>query len=106
MSNHRRTFLKQAATLAGAFSAASLFNQLHAEDFKMASKKVEHLDAGSIAGDEDYWSMIQNAYTVNPSIINLNNGGVSPSPLVVQQAVARFNDLANEGSVLFYVAYT
>ena len=101
MSNQRRTFLKQAATLAGAFSAASLFNQLHAEEWKHASKRIEHLDAAQVAEDEDYWSMIQSAYTVNPSIINLNNGGVSPSPLVVQQAVARFNDLANEGPSYF-----
>jgi len=97
MLNHRRVFLKQAATLAGAFSAASLFNQVHAEEWKKASLRVDHLDAAQVAQDEDYWSIIQNAYTVNPSIINLNNGGVSPSPLVVQQAVARFNDLSNEG---------
>jgi selenocysteine lyase/cysteine desulfurase len=101
MSNNRRVFLKQAATLAGAFSAASLFNQLHAEEWKHASKKIDHLDAVQAATDEDYWSIIQNAYTVNPSIINLNNGGVSPAPLVVQQAVARFNDLSNEGPSYF-----
>ena len=97
MSNDRRVFLKQAATLAGAFSATSLFNQVHAEEWKRASKRMDHLNAAQVARDEDYWSIIQNAYTVNPSIINLNNGGVSPSPLVVQQAVARFNDLSNEG---------
>lgn len=101
MTNQRRTFLKQAATLAGAFSAASLFNQLHAEEWKRATNKIDHLDATRVAEDEDYWSIIQNAYTVNPGIINLNNGGVSPAPLVVQQAVARFNDLANEGPSYF-----
>jgi selenocysteine lyase/cysteine desulfurase len=101
MSNDRRVFLKQAATLAGAFSAASLFNQLHAEEWKHASKKIDHLDAVQAATDEDYWSIIQSAYTVNPGIINLNNGGVSPAPLVVQQAVARFNDLSNEGPSYF-----
>lgn len=101
MSTDRRVFLKQAATLAGTFSAASLFNQLHAEEWKHASKKIGHLDDVQAAADEDYWSIIQNAYTVNPSIINLNNGGVSPSPLVVQQAVARFNDLSNEGPSYF-----
>src|SRR5579862_7515795 len=97
MSNNRRVFLKQAAALAGAFSATSLFNQLHAEEWKIASERIEHLDATQAASDEDFWNVIQNAYTVNPSIINLNNGGVSPAPLVVQQAVARFNDLSNEG---------
>ena len=97
MTNDRRVFLKQAATLAGAFSAASLFNQVHAEEWKRASKRMDHLDAAQVAQDEDYWSIIQNAYTVSPEIINLNNGGVSPSPLVVQQAVARLNDMANMG---------
>lgn len=101
MTNDRRIFLKQAATLAGAFSAASLFNHLHAEEWKHASQKISHLDAEQVAADEDYWSIIQSAYTVNPSIINLNNGGVSPAPSVVQQAVARFNDLANEGPSYF-----
>ena len=36
-----------------------------------------------------------------PSIINLNNGGVSPSPRVVQEAVERFNKLSNEGPSYF-----
>ena len=50
-----------------------------------------------MAQNEDYWSVIQQAYSVNPDLINLNNGGVSPSPIVVQQAVERYNQLANEG---------
>jgi selenocysteine lyase/cysteine desulfurase len=95
--NDRRIFLKQAATLAGAFSVNSLFNQAHAADWQKASKKIQSLDAAQAAEDEDYWSVIQRSYTVNPNIINLNNGGVSPSPLVVQQAVERYNQLSNEG---------
>ena len=35
-------------------------------------------------------------YAVSPSILNLNNGGVSPQPLVVQEAFERYNRLANE----------
>jgi len=101
MSNDRRIFLKQAATLAGAFSVNSLFNQAHAEDFKKASQKVSHLSNQQIAEDEDYWSAIQRSYSVNPNIINLNNGGVSPSPIVVQQAVERYNQMANEGPSYF-----
>ena len=30
-------------------------------------------------------------------MINLNNGGVSPAPIVVQEAVERYNELTNEG---------
>ncbi len=97
MTNDRRVFLKQAATLAGAFSVNSLFNQAHAADWQKASQKVKHLTDAAVAGDEDFWRVVQQSYTVNPNIINLNNGGVSPSPLVVQQAVERYNQLSNEG---------
>ncbi len=97
MTNDRRVFLKQAAALAGAFSANSLFNQVHAADWQKASQKVKHLTDAEVAGDEDFWRVVQQSYTVNPNIINLNNGGVSPSPLVVQQAVERYNQLSNEG---------
>lgn len=93
----RRTFLKRAATLAGAFSVNSLFHQAHAADWAAASAPIAHLSPDLAAQNEDYWSVIQRAYTVDPNLINLNNGGVSPAPLVVQQAVARYNELANEG---------
>ena len=101
ITNDRRIFLKQAAALAGAFSANSLFNQAHAADWQTASRKIQHLDAAQAAQDEDYWSVIQRSFSVNPNIINLNNGGVSPSPIVVQQAVERYNQLANEGPSYF-----
>jgi selenocysteine lyase/cysteine desulfurase len=101
MTPSRRNFLKQAAVLAGAFSANSLFNQAHAADWQKAGEKVKYLSDAQIATDEDYWSEIQRAFTVNPNIIILNNGGVSPSPLVVQQAVERYNQLSNEGPSYF-----
>ena len=95
--NSRRSFLKQAATLAGAFSASSLFSQAHAAEFLAAEAKIAHLSPELAAQNEDYWSVIQRAYSVNPDLINLNNGGVSPAPIVVQQAVERYNELSNEG---------
>ena len=101
ISSNRRSFLKRTAVLAGAFSADSLFHQAHAADLQAASRAVGHLDAAGVAQNEDYWSVIQRAYSVNPSLINLNNGGVSPAPLVVQQAVERYNQMANEGPSYF-----
>jgi selenocysteine lyase/cysteine desulfurase len=98
---HRRQFIQQVGLLAGAFSAHSLFNQLHAESFEKANRNVKHFSAEELAADEDYWSVIQQSFTVNPNIINLNNGGVSPSPRVVQEAVERYNKLSNEGPSYF-----
>src|SRR3954451_6318811 len=93
--NDRRSFLKTA--LAGAFSANSLYHRAHAADWNAASSAVSHLDASAVSQNEDYWSVIQRGYSVSTQIINLNNGGVSPAPVVVQQAVERYNQMTNEG---------
>lgn len=46
--------------------------------------------------DESFWYQIKMAFSVSPTLINLNNGGVSPQPKVVQDAVERYNKLSNE----------
>lgn len=51
-----------------------------------------------IASDEPFWREVQQAFTVNRSIINLNNGGVSPSPRIVQEAMKRYLDFSNEAT--------
>jgi len=93
----RRKFLHQMGLLAGAFSANSLFNQLHAASWEQAGARINHLSPEAAAMDEDYWSVIQQSFTVNSNLIILNNGGVSPSPRVVQEAVERYNRMSNEG---------
>jgi selenocysteine lyase/cysteine desulfurase len=102
-TTNRRVFLRSAAAVAAAvpaanaFAANSLFRRMHGADFAAASGAVAHLNAADVAQNEDFWAVIQRSYSVNPDIINLNNGGVSPAPIVVQQAVERYNQLANEG---------
>ena len=98
---NRRTFLKHAMLTAGAFSASSLFNLSLAGGFSKANEAVDGFTPEEVASDEDYWSIIQQAYTVDPNIINLNNGGVSPSPRIVQEAVERYNKFANEAPSYF-----
>jgi len=46
--------------------------------------------------DEDFWSGIARAFTVDRSLVNLNNGGVSPSPAWVQEAMKGHLDFSNE----------
>src|SRR6266853_4711741 len=60
------------------------------KEVKAASRSVTHLTPQQAAIDEDYWSVIQNAFTVTRGIINLNNGGVSPSPRIVTEALVRY----------------
>jgi selenocysteine lyase/cysteine desulfurase len=92
----RRKFIQKIAGLTAAFSAPSLLQQAWAADWEKVHQKAGGLTPQELAADEDYWSVIQQAYTVNPNMVNLNNGGVSPSPRVVQEAVERFNQLSNE----------
>lgn len=93
----RRKFIQKMGLLAGAFSANSLFNELHAASFSAANRKVEGLSPETVAADEDYWSAIQQGYSADTNIIILNNGGVSPAPRIVQEALERYNRTANQG---------
>ena len=49
--------------------------------------------------DETYWREIQQGFTLDRTIINLNNGGCCPSPRVVHEAFKRYLDLSNEAPV-------
>src|SRR5205823_7178489 len=87
---HRRNFLSLAGKSLGlaalsSSTIASLLKEIHA-----ATKMVAHLTPEQAAMDEDYWATIQNAFTVTRGIINLNNGGVSPSPRLVTEALVRY----------------
>ncbi|MFQ5536888.1 MAG: aminotransferase class V-fold PLP-dependent enzyme, partial [Gemmatimonadota bacterium] len=50
---------------------------------------------GEVAKDEDFWAEVARAFTVDRALINLNNGGVSPSPGWVQDAMKRHLDFSN-----------
>ena len=50
---------------------------------------VKSTDPKELARDEDFWFEVAQAFSVDRSIVNLNNGGVSPSPRIVQQAMTR-----------------
>ncbi len=56
--------------------------------------------AAELADDEDFWREIQNAFTLDRAIINLNNGGVSPSPRIVQEAMQRYLAISNTAPVV------
>jgi isopenicillin-N epimerase len=86
----RRNFLALAGKGLGlaaltSSTVASLLKQVEA-----ATKSVSHLTPEQAAMDEDYWATIQNAFTVTRGIVNLNNGGVSPSPRMVTEALVRY----------------
>lgn len=97
MSSRRRFVQKMAQFSAAAFATSSLMEELHAADLQQAYRLLDEGKPDSDAYNEAFWSVFQQGYTVNSNIINLNNGGVSPAPRVVQEALKRYNDMANEG---------
>lgn len=52
--------------------------------------------AADLADDEAYWSTIQRAFDADRTMVNLNNGGVSPSPSHVLEAMIRDLRFSNE----------
>jgi selenocysteine lyase/cysteine desulfurase len=52
--------------------------------------------AQSLADDETYWSHIQRAFDMDRTMINLNNGGISPTPTHVLQQMVRDLQFVNE----------
>ncbi len=97
----RRDFIKKVGALSGVFTGLSVFNELTAATVAAANQKIALLSAAEAATNEDYWQVIQQSFTVNSNFINLNNGGVSPSPKIVQEAVERYNNLTNQGPSYF-----
>jgi isopenicillin-N epimerase len=49
-----------------------------------------------VAQDEDFWRQIQEAFTLDRTLTNLNNGGVCPSPRAVHEAMKRYLDISNQ----------
>lgn len=66
-------------------SVASLIQNVTAATIQKA-----HLSPEQLAADEDFWAVIQQSFSVTRGIVNLNNGGVSPSPRIVTEAFVRY----------------
>lgn len=85
-----------------AAAAAPAF--LNAEAWPSLAGRLEALSAAGrtpeeIARDESFWFEVQQAFTVDRTLINLNNGGVSPAPAAVQEAMKRYLDYSNTAPV-------
>jgi selenocysteine lyase/cysteine desulfurase len=46
--------------------------------------------------DEDFWMRVREGFALDPNIVNLNNGGVCPSPRSVQDALRRQLEYGNQ----------
>lgn len=98
MKLNRRNFLQNAGLFAGSMGCLS---GLRAESQEQWWQNFAIYQNKEVNEDEDFWEIVRQAYTVTPNIINLNNGGVSPQPLVVQNAQDRYNRYSNEAPTYY-----
>jgi isopenicillin-N epimerase len=95
-ANSRRQFFR---SLAAAASVAAAGRDDLSARVASAVRSVQGQSAEETAANEDYWREIRDAFTLDRTIVNLNNGGVCPSPRVVHEAMKRYLDISNQAPV-------
>ncbi|HTK28002.1 MAG TPA: aminotransferase class V-fold PLP-dependent enzyme [Vicinamibacterales bacterium] len=93
----RRGFL----TTAGAASAWVSLRPDALARVSAASAAVADRPASDVAADESFWREIQQAFTLDRTLINLNNGYTCPSPRVVHEAYKRYLDESNQAPIYY-----
>src|SRR2546428_3030558 len=93
----RRDFLRQVVPAGAAGLVGLKTNWL--ERVVSATSAVADRSAADLAADESYWREIQQAFTLDRTIINLNNGYTCPSPRVVHEALKRYLDMSNQAPI-------
>src|SRR3989304_5050302 len=93
MPTSRRRFMKGAAAMTALGYA--ILREDAIERVRAAVADVGDTPPDALAGNEDFWVVIQQAYDVDRSFINLNNGGVAPSPRMVMDAMHRHDKFTN-----------
>jgi len=94
--NNRRNFLRRAGKVGLGVSVLPFFQTTIGLRLMNEIKAKSNMSVDDSVKEEEFWRLIKQAYTVSPTLLNLNNGGVSPQPKVVQEAVERYNQLSNE----------
>lgn len=97
----RRSFLHKAGMLSASAIAANLLQPAWSRNLQAALKNAAAIPPSELADDEDFWHYVQQSYTIAPNFINLNNGGVSPAPKTVADAMKRNYDFCNEAPSYF-----
>ena len=94
----RRTFLASLGVPAMAALGGIPVTPLLLDRSRALARDLASHPAGAaeMAADEAVWAEVARAFTVDRSLVNLNNGGVSPSPAWVQDAMKQHLDYSNK----------
>jgi len=96
MALSRRALFTRVAGAGVAGLALPVFRVDAMARVREAARAVAGAPADTVATDEEYWSHIQRAFDVDRTIVNLNNGGCSPAPSHVLEAMIRDLKFSNE----------
>jgi len=89
----RRSFL---SALAGASATLPVFRERAISQVVRAGQIAGNRPAANLADDETYWGEIQRAFDTDRTMVNLNNGGCSPTPTHVLEQMIRDLKFSNE----------
>ena len=92
----RRNFITKLAAATASASFLGITNPAFAREAEMQSQRLSKMKPEDALTDDDFWGWVKESYTVSPTLLNLNNGGVSPQPKVVQNKQIRYYQYANE----------
>jgi selenocysteine lyase/cysteine desulfurase len=97
MTTSRRHFLR---SLFAASATVPAFRNDTLDRVARTVARAGHASPGDGAQDEDFWREIQSAFNIDRTLVNLNNGGVAPSPRVVQDALQRYLEISNQAPAM------
>ena len=89
----RRNFLRSCVVGMGALGAGSTLEPGFAAVHSMTDPNPE-----KAASDEDFWFAVQQSFTEDRNIINLNNGTIQNGLRIVQDAVRRHNEFSGNAA--------
>ncbi|MBM3284815.1 MAG: twin-arginine translocation signal domain-containing protein, partial [Candidatus Aminicenantes bacterium] len=92
---NRRDFLRSCA--AGVGVLAGTPHSVLERIFEAGRDRAD-LSPEEVASDEDFWFQVQQAFTEDRNIINLNNGTIQPGLRIVQEAVIRHSSFSGNAA--------
>ncbi len=92
----RRSFLRGLGSAGAATAALPVLSERAFAQLFKADLVAGGRAPAELATDETYWSHIQRAFDIDRTMINLNNGGISPTPSHVLEQMIRDLKFTNE----------
>ncbi len=91
---NRRSFIRQTAAMLGGLALHQNAQAAFLNILPPSAPTISFPEAPD--SEDDFWRQIRMAYACSPHIINLNNGGVCPSPRATMDALDHYNRMCNE----------